>query len=461
MTTRVSRSADGSTPSTTTVDAPAMTSTSHPAIDLPRFGERIRTDRIRTPRIAPDHDRFVAWNRVLKAEAPGRESAFVDLDAIDHNLKRVGARLGAGIDLRLVAKSLPCLDLLEYMMLTAGTNRIMAFAEGMVRELLLRFGDRVDILLGRPAAIGALERTFKRLDEHDENNPACRVRWLVDTEARLGEYAAFAAQRGETVDVALEIDVGLRRGGARDERELIAMLRVIDASRHLRFAGLMGYDGHVPFASGETTPDVELERVQRRYDRFVGAGREAFPALFDGRQVFNGGGSRTYHEYGDGVETPVNDVAVGSALFYPSNFHDLDDRELRGASFFGTPILKRTDPAETPFDDTFLPGIARENQNVEVAFYMTTGDFPGTRIHPDVLTQNLDPSRPERPPRLVNMLPNQGRWWGSRDLPLEVGDFIFYQPWEGDAIRWLNRLDVFRGAELIDQWETFQPGIPR
>jgi hypothetical protein len=40
-----------------------------------------------------------------------------------------------------------------------------------------------------------------------------------------------------------------------------------------------------------------------------------------------------------------------------------------------------------------------------------------------------------------------------------VGDFVFYHPWEGDGIRWLSRLDVFRNGELVDQWSTFQPGI--
>ena len=44
-------------------------------------------------------------------------------------------------------------------------------------------------------------------------------------------------------------------------------------------------------------------------------------------------------------------------------------------------------------------------------------------------------------------------------MPLDVGDYIFYQPWEGDAVRWLAYLDVFRGGQLVDQWPTFQPGI--
>jgi len=46
-----------------------------------------------------------------------------------------------------------------------------------------------------------------------------------------------------------------------------------------------------------------------------------------------------------------------------------------------------------------------------------------------------------------------------RQVPLSVGDFIFYHPWEGDGIRWLSRLDVMRNGELVDQWSTFEPGI--
>ncbi len=428
---------------------------------LPKSGGRFCTDKIQTKPIARDEARFPAWNDQLREHAAGRETALVDLNAVDHNLKMVGNALGSQINLRLVAKSLPCLELLEYMMVAAHTNRVMAFSEGMVRDLLLRFGDTVDILLGRPAAVDEARRTFDTLDATGQKpNPAGGVRWLVDTTARMAEFAQLAESRRELISVAVEIDVGLRRGGARSEAELLETLEQIESSPHLHFAGLMGYEGHVPYAAmGQLTPDVEFARVQERYAGFVRTGEEAFPELFAGPQVFNSGGSRTYQYYTDDVDTPVNEVAMGSAFFYPSNFHNIPEKRLRAATFFATPVLKRIDPAETPFDPGFLPRLAAENPGLQVANFMTTGDFPGSLIYPAALIK--DPMQPDdtSPPRLINMLPNQGRWLGSPEIPLEVGDFIFYQPWEADAIRWLKYLDVFRGDELVDQWLTFQPGI--
>ncbi len=430
---------------------------------LPKFDTERCTGRIASAAVKPDEERFAAWNGELRARAAGRESALVDLDAVDHNLKLVGDRLGSSIGLRLVAKSLPSVQLLEYMMVTACTNRVMAFSEGMVRDLLCRFGSDVDILLGRPAAVDAAARTFATLDAlGGESNPAGAVRWLIDTAERMQEFAALAAQRGESINVSIEIDVGLRRGGARNGAELLDMLAIVDTSELLRFAGFMGYEGHVPFAAmGGLTPDAEFGAVQSRYEDFVRTGREAYPGLFEGPLVYNSGGSRTYHYYTDDVDTPINEVAMGSAFFYPSNFHDIPQTALRTATFFATPVLKRIDPAETPFDQDFLPNLADGSPDLEVSYFMVAGGFPGEQTFPDGLTSNWNTSSTddEERTRILNMLPNQGRWLGARQVPLEVGDFIFYQPWEGDAVRWLAYLDVFRGGELVDQWPTFQPGI--
>jgi D-serine deaminase-like pyridoxal phosphate-dependent protein len=429
-----------------------------PPVALPGFDAERRTDLL-TSSVGPEEDRFVAWNQALRASAAGRESAFVDLDAVDHNLRLVGGQLGSKFKLRLCDKSLPSLRLLEYMMLAAGTNRIMAFSEETVRELLVRFGSDVDILLGRPASVDALARTFATLDElGGGSNPAGSVRWLVDTPERMQQYAVFAAERGEAISISVEIDVGLHRGGARDFDQLRAMLRTIEESGLLRFTGFMGYEGHVPFVPLDRgSPAAEFAAVQSRYAECVRVGREAHPALFEGPLVYNSGGSRTYHSYTDDLDTPVNDVALGSAFFYPSNFHNLPETGLRTATFFATPVLRRLEPAETYPDADFLPGLARAQPDFEVWYVMVSGGFPGNRHHPKGLVPS--PTSSADPTRIVNMMPNQGRWLGARDVPLEVGDFIFYQPWEADAVRWLAYLDVFRGGQLVDQWPTLQPGV--
>jgi len=436
-----------------------------PPAELPSFDATRCTDQIASPAVAPDEARFVSWNEALRASAGGRESALVDLDAIDHNLKLVGQTLGSRIALRLVAKSLPSIQLLEYMMVTACTNRIMAFSEGMVRDLLCRFGSDVDILLGRPETVDAAARTFDTLDARSSGgaNPAAGVRWLVDTADRMQQYADLATERGVQVSIAVEIDVGLRRGGARNDEELLAMLAVIDESPLLRFTGFMGYDGHVPFAPLGADPTRELLSVQQRYADFVAAGSSAYPSLFEGPLVYNSGGSRTYHYYTDELDTPVNEVAMGSAFSYPRDFSDIPDKDLRHATFLATPVLKRIDPAEAPFAPGFLPRLAQDNPDYEVQFVVVAGSFPGDQRYPEGLVVNPVTSsaagEEDRGRGVINLLPNQAEWLGARAVPLEVGDFIFYHPWEGDGVRWLSRLDVFRGGELVDQWATFQPGI--
>lgn len=439
------------------VEQSARASSTTPPQAIPRFDAQRCTARL-TATVGPEEQRFREWNAALRAAAGGRESAFVDLDAVDYNLHWVGAQLGTRIGLRLCAKSLPSLQLLEYMMVAACTNRIMAFSEGMVRDLLIRFGSDVDILLGRPATVEALARTFATLDEQGGgSNPTGGVRWLVDTAERMQEFAAYAEERGESVSVAVELDVGLHRGGARNEEQLLSMLEIIAESEFLKFTGFMGYEGHVPFVSLElSSPEREIAEVQRRYAEFVRVGSEAFPALFEQPLVFNSGGSRTYHYYTDGLDTPVNEVALGSAFFYPSNFHNLPDAGLRTATFFATPVLRRLDPAELYPDPDSLPRLAAAEPDYAVWYVMVSGGFPGDRHYPPGLVDSPTSSGDNR---LINMMPNQGRWLGSRDLPLDVGDFIFFQPWEADAVRWLAYLDVFRGGRLLDQWPTFQPGI--
>ena len=432
-----------------------------PPAQLPSFGAERCTDQITSPASAPDDDRFVVWNEELRRKAGGRESAIVDLDAIDHNLKLVGRTLGSSIALRLVAKSLPSVQLLEYMMVTGCTNRIMAFSEGMVRDLLRRFGGDVDILLGRPATVEAATRTFDTLDAQSMGgpNPAASVRWLVDTAVRMQEYATLAGERGVALNVAVEIDVGLRRGGARSNDELLAMLAIIDESPLLQLTGFMGYEGHVPFTDGTAQQDEEFRSVQQRYQGFVDAARAAYPSMFDEPLVYNSGGSRTYHYYTDDLDTPVNEVAMGSAFFYPDDFSNIPETELRRATFLATPVIKRIDPAEVPFVPGLLPGLAETDPNYEVQYVVAAGSFPGEQRYPEGLMVNSLTSTTGDGKGVVNLLSNQAEWLGARSVPLEVGDFIFFHPWEGDGVRWLARLDVFRAGELVDQWPTFQPGI--
>lgn len=401
--------------------------------------------------VLPPASRFEAWNAELRARAPGRDVVFVDLDAVDNNVGVADAVLGAQFSLRLVTKSIPSLALIEYLLQATGTNKVMAFSEGVLRALLGKFGQDIDVLLGRPMPVQGAQRTIK---EHPA--PGRAVKWLVDTKERVNEYKGLAHSLHKRLDVAVEIDVGLRRGGARTTTELLEMLAIIASHpQQLRFVGFMGYDGHVPFAPPGFDSDVEFAAVQERYADFVAAGQQAYPELFQGPLVMNGGGSATCYRYAEGLSTPINDVAMGSAFLLPGRFNDLAQVGFAPAIFAASPVLKKVDPAEVPFAPGYLPSLAESDPSLEAAYFMLAGGFPGDIVFPEGLVPSpLIPGGEG----VENLLPNQVLRNGPRALSLGVGDFVFYYPWEGDALVWLSAAEIFRGDRLVDRFPTLRDG---
>ena len=94
---------------------------------------------------------FAKLNTALKAKRGGESTGIIDLDRLDSNVYLVKKRLGNDYKLRLVTKSLPCLDLLKYLMKKGNTNRLMVFSEPYIAEILDTFdADSLDMLLGKP-----------------------------------------------------------------------------------------------------------------------------------------------------------------------------------------------------------------------------------------------------------------------------------------------------------------------
>jgi hypothetical protein len=401
----------------------------------------------------PDPTRFAAWNAELRLKEPGRDTVLVDLDAVDHNIGLVRATLGPQFALRLVTKSLPSTGLIRYIMTVAGTNKVMTFSEGVLGELLDDFGWWMDALQGRPMPVEGAERLLKQY------SAAANVRWLVDTVDRANEYAALAKRMHTHLKVAVEIDVGLRRGGAIDTTDLRNILAVIDANkRFLTFAGFMGYDGHVPFgAAFGLDPNAEFVAVHSRYKDFVNAGAAAYPEMFSRKDlVFNSGGTGTYDRYTkDLVDTPVNDLAMGSGFVMPGDFANLSALGHFPAEHLATPVLKRIVPAEVPFIQGYLPQLAQTNPSLEVAFFMLSGPGPSQVVYPPELVWNpILSSGPGTCPQAGDPLGNQALMNGSHDLQLGVGDFIFGWICEGSAVMEWGSITALRHNVIVETWDT-------
>lgn len=399
---------------------------------------------------------FAGLNAALKADRGGASAGIIDLDRLDSNVQLVCRALGNDYKLRLVAKSLPSLDLLRHLMQVGNTNRLMVFSEPFIAELLQNFpADSLDVLLGKPLPVEALPRLSVY--------PGWKtINWLIDTKQRLNDYLAFAKQTHSTLLVSLEIDVGLHRGGFETPQQLSEAVGIIkDNSAYLRLTGLMGYDGHVPYVPFYINKDRAIRKafadVQKTYAQFTDVLKRAYDAQAFRSFTLNSGGSRTYFYYPDCKgKTPVNDIAMGSGFLAPSTFPELIKIGHQPALFLSSPILKKIASAKLPLAEKLSPIVDFWDPNLKVSYFMLGGGWPGEQVAPAGLQKNR--FWEENDKGYSNLLPNQSILSSSEENDLHVGDFVFYHAWEGDGMLCFKKLILFRKGKIAGEWNTYDGG---
>ncbi|MGH7287201.1 MAG: alanine racemase [Myxococcota bacterium] len=407
---------------------------------------------------APQADGYYdALAAELRAHAPARPIALVDLDRLDANLAAVRSQLKPPQRLRLVTKSLPSLDLIRYALERSGATGLMAFHAPFLPDLLRATAPEVDVLLGKPVAAAEAAEFYAALGPEQANAASQRIQWLVSDVAMLDDYLALAAARGLVLRINLEIDVGLHRGGARNAEELRVLLaRLRAAPERARWSGFMGYDGHVahapgfgPLASQETRVREAFADMLARYAEFVAIARSEFAELVPAAPTWNGAGSLTYTLYPP--DAVVNDLALGGALLMPSTYDVFTLASHRPALFLAAPVLKRIEPAEVPL----LGPLGRLwrwwDPNRAVAFYLNGGGWAADLVYPSGLATNPLLESPAN----ENLLPTLSRLDGSPLQTLRTGDFVLYRPRQGDSLTQFETIYLLRGGLLAGAWRPF------
>ena len=126
----------------------------------------------------------------------------IDRDRLDTNIAALKAMLPAGMGYRIVAKSLPCAELLEYVAAHTETHRLMSFNTNMVMQLLALMPE-ANQLLGKPIPLQALRRMLDRANAQMRSQLQHQVQWLIDTPVRLTEYAELAKSTGIQLRICL------------------------------------------------------------------------------------------------------------------------------------------------------------------------------------------------------------------------------------------------------------------
>src|SRR5262249_53716749 len=151
-----------------------------------------------------------------------------------------------GKDLRVHFKSLKCGSLARYL----ATQGVSAFLCAKLNEAeVLADAGLTDIFVANqivgPLKLARLARPPKR----------GRMRVCVDDDANIAEMGSAVRAEGATLEVLVEVNVGMNRCGVAPGEEALALARRIGAEPGLRFVGLQGYDGHL-----QMQPNAEEKR---------------------------------------------------------------------------------------------------------------------------------------------------------------------------------------------------------
>ncbi|MCO5247724.1 MAG: alanine racemase [Chitinophagales bacterium] len=399
---------------------------------------------------------FQELNTVIKNGYGGAAHAILDLDRLNHNIDNIQKNIGKKFQLRIVTKSLPSLDLIGYIMQQAHTNKLMVFSEPFIKELLEKDStDNLDMLLGKPLPIDAVRRLTKV--SKWEN-----VQWLIDTEERLQAYLTLAKEQNQRIKISIEINVGLQRGGFDTPEKLGEIVKIIHSnSDFLKLTGLMGYDGHVPYVpfyiNKEKSVAKAFKRTQDRYNEFVNVLLTTYTEDEVSQMTLNSGGSKTYFRYRDYPDKMwVNDIATGSGFVAPYDFSELYDEGHETALFLVTPILKMIRNAKLPHVENLSKLVNWWNPNLGVSYFMLGGGWAGETVSPTGLHRNSFWDGESK--SVKNILPNQSILSSSEKSDLQVGDYVFTNPWEGDALLYFSKILLYQSHQIVGQWKTFEGG---
>lgn len=388
---------------------------------------------------------FQGLSHALKQANVHTPTLIIDKTRLDHNLNQLMTSISQGFGYRIVAKSLPSIPFLQYIMRRTGSNRLMSFHLPFLMQLVEHI-PAADILMGKPMPVGAV-RVFYQWFRANANElyfaPDIQLQWLVDSPERLAQYSALAQELGIVMRVNLEIDIGLHRGGFKPDSTFTTALKQIDLSKNLQFAGVMGYEAHISRLPGILGGSkLALKAAQQRYAKFIQLISQALGAHILDSLCLNTGGSSTYslHEHD---KILANEIATASALVKPTDFDVFSLTYHHPAAFIATPVLKRVHHPEVP-DAPLLSSLLRICGKLpKEGCYVYGGNWLAKPCYPEGA----------RVSNLLGRSSNQEFYELPQRSSLKPDDYMFLRPTQSEAVLLhFGDLAIYEDGEIKEWW---------
>ncbi len=140
----------------------------------------------------------------------------------------------------------------------------------------------------------------------------------VDNVENVHAISKAASEKGVTIRVLVEVNIGMDRCGVEPGRETLPLVHIVGESSNLKFEGLMGYEGHT------VAKPVRTEREN--------ATKAAMQRLIDTKHlleengihvpIMSGGGTGTYDITGSIPE--MTEVQAGSYVFMDATYRNVE-----------------------------------------------------------------------------------------------------------------------------------------
>jgi D-serine deaminase-like pyridoxal phosphate-dependent protein len=136
----------------------------------------------------------------------------------------------------------------------------------------------------------------------------------VDDARNVEELSKAVSKAGSNIDVIIEIDVGMGRGGVRSPSEAVTLAQHLSKLPGITFRGVQGYEGHCML---EPNRDVRIRKAREAMDR-VGEVVDRLAESGFKSDIVSAGGTGTYDI--TGADPRVTEIQAGSYVFM-DNFH--------------------------------------------------------------------------------------------------------------------------------------------
>jgi D-serine deaminase-like pyridoxal phosphate-dependent protein len=365
------------------------------------------------------NERFIGVKGArMKLSTP---ALLLDLDALDCNIAAMAAHARkAGINVRPHSKGAKSIEI--------GRRQVAAGAVGIccttVGEAEVIAGSGIEnVLITSPVVTPAMIDRLIVL-----NQRATGLIVVADNPVNVDALTAASVKAGRPLSVIVEFDVGQGRTGTTSVDAAAALAGRIKAARHLRYAGVQAYYGHLQhvtgFADRKAAAETQIARVRALLERLKSDGLAP--------EIVTGGGTGTFDiDPGGGVYT---ELQPGSYPFMDREYLEIDMTKQRTSPFVASLFVQAS-----------VVSANREGFAVVNAGYKSFATEGGM---PTVLVPRLAGAS-------YKLMGDEhgGVEYDPKSGTLKIGDTVeFLTPHCDPTINLYDRYHCVRGDTLVEIW---------